>query len=406
MRLSDNDVEAARRERTPYRLTDGRGLYVLVQPNGSKYWRYDYRFNDKRLTLSLGVFPDVQIEEARKAHLKARASIKAGVDPSAERRLEKLRAPITKANTFGEVADELLAKLQRERKAEVTIRKRRWLLKTLAEPLCPIPVDRITAPDVLAILRKVEAEGKLESARRLRAAIGQVMRRAVASGLAAHDPTPALRGEIATPTVKHRAAITHPKEFGRLVRAIQGYDRPMMRCALVLLAYCFPRPGELRLAQWNEVHLKERVWIVPETRAKMRRAHRIPLSPQAIAIFKELKEITGDGRLCFPGERSSTRSISDNSLNAALRTLGYDGETHTAHGFRASASSLLNEHSDFSSDAIELTLGHQDANAVRRAYHRSTHWKEREALMAWWADYVDALARRRTVSELLGPERM
>lgn len=403
MPLTDSDVENASSRRQPYRLTDGKGLYVLVQPNGSRYWRFDYRHEAKRLTLSLGVYPDVSLDAARIAHKAARDQLKAGLDPSQEKRVAKLVAPLAKANTFGDVADELLVKLKRENKAAITIRKRRWLLKTLASDLCDRPVAAITAPEVLVILQKVEKSGRLESARRLRAAIGQVMRRAVASGRATHDPTPSLRGEIASPTVTPRAAIIEPEEAGRLMLAIDGYDRPMMRCALMLLAHCFPRPGELRNARWSEVHFRDKVWTVPATRTKQRRVHRIPLSPHALDLFTELKAITGDGDLCFPGDRSDVRAISDNSLNAALRTLGYDGETHVAHGFRAMASSLLNEHSDFSPDAIELALGHKDPNATRGTYHRSAHWNERQALADWYSDFLERqMKRARSMARIRG----
>lgn len=404
MSLSDAKCRNARAKERPYKLTDANGLYLLVAKNGSRYWRFDYRFGGKRLTMALGAYPETSLVEARDARDLARKQLRDGLNPMEERRVTKLVANVARATTFGLVADELLEKLKREGRAEVTISKRRWLLKALALDLCNRPVAVITPAEVLGLLRQVEGKGHLETAKRLRAAIGQVMRLAVATNRAQADPTSSLRGAIATPTTRHRAAITEPKGAGRLMVAIHEYDRPIVRAAMLVLAHCFPRPGECRLAHWNEVDFKAKVWTIPAERTKMRREHKIPLSRQAIATFRELHGLTGheaDG-LCFPGERARTRPISENTVGVALRTIGFAKEDMSAHGFRALASSLLHEESKFSSETIERALAHQDKNAIRRAYARGEHWNERVRLAQWWSDYLDKLREQTTAKSVSG----
>lgn len=403
MKLNPSDCTRARPKANAYKLNDGAGLYLYVAPVGGKLWRLDYTFQGKRKTLSIGAFPTVTLDGARERRDEAKRQIADDRDPMAEKKVAKLTARVRERNTFAHVAAELIRKLRREGKAPATSKKRLWLLKSLAADLRPRPIAHVTAPEILAVLQKAESRGRLESARRLRAAIGQVMRLAVASGRAAIDPTPALRGAIASPKVRHRSALTEPTDAGRLMDAINGYDGAIMRYALLLSAYCFSRPGELRLASWNEVDIRAKVWAIPAARTKMRREHRVPLSPQAVKQFAALKRITGrnaDG-YCFPSLRPG-RPMSQNTVNAALRTLGFSGDEHVAHGFRAMASSLLNEHSDFAPDVIERALGHQDANAVRRAYNRAEHWLERIKLMAWYADFLDSQCKKVWLERILG----
>jgi integrase len=393
MPLSDVKCRNARAKERPYKLTDANGLYLLVGKTGSRLWRFDYRFDDKRLTMALGAYSEITLVEARQARDAARKLLRDGRDPMEERKITRLTAKVARATTFGLVADELLAKLKREGRAEVTIGKQRWLLKDIAANLCNRPVAAITPAEVLALLREIEAKGHLETARRMRAAIGQVMRLAVATNRAQFDPTVSLRGAIAAPKTKHRAAITEPKGAGRLMVAIHEYDRPIVRAAMLVLAHCFPRPGECRLAHWNEVDFNAKIWTIPAERTKMRREHKVALSRQALATFRELHALTGHDAngLCFPGERARTRPISENTVGVALRTLGFAQEEMSAHGFRALASSLLHEESKFSSEAIERALAHQDKNAIRRAYARGEHWNERVRLAQWWSDYLDKL---------------
>jgi integrase len=302
--------------------------------------------------------------------------------------------------TFSKIASELLIKKRKERKAPNTLAKLEWLYGLANVSLHDRPISEITAPEILLVLRKVEARGHLETAKRLRAVIGEVFRYAVATARASSDPTSALRGALTAPVVKHRAAITDPKELGGLLRAVDGFQgQPSTSAALKLMAYLFPRPGELRMAEWKEFDLAKAIWSIPASRAKMRKEHRIPLPRQTLAILSSLQPVTGHGKLVFPGygisggagRKVEQRPISENTLNSALRRMGYDSDTMTSHGFRAAASTLLNESGKFSADAIERALAHQDPDAVRRAYARGEHWEERVTMMTWWADYLDAL---------------
>jgi integrase len=392
MKLSDAKCRTARPTDRITKLADGHGLYLHVMPSGARYWRLDYRFDGKRKTLALGVYPEISLAEARAGRDKARKLLREGTNPAQQRKIERIHRAHANANTFGLVADELLAKLAREKKSEATLSKRRWLLKDLASPLANRPIAAIEPVEILAVLRDVESRGHLETARRLRSSIGQVMRLAVATNRAANDPTPALRGAIATPKVTHRAAIIDRKGAGRLMLAVQSYDRVVVRSAMEIMAYCFPRPGECRLARWDEIDFDEQIWTIPAERAKMRREHKIPLSRQALETFTYLRRwVGGDSQLCFPGQRAWDRPISENTIAVALRTMGFGKEEMSAHGFRALASTLLHERSNYSSETIERALGHQDANAIRRAYARGAHWEERVTLMQWWADYLDGL---------------
>jgi integrase len=270
----------------------------------------------------------------------------------------------------------------------------KWLFGIANRTLGPRPIGSITAPEIMQVLRVVESRERLESAKRLRAVIGSVFRYAVATGRAAADPTAALRGALAAPVVRHRAAIVAPAAFGELLRAIDGYEgMPEVRAGLQLLALTFVRPGELSAATWHEFDTDKAVWTIPAERAKMRRPHRVPLSRQAINVLDRLRTITGQGHLALPGARGRNRPLSENTLNAALRRLGYTKNEMTSHGFRAAASSILNESGKWNPDAIEAQLAHVEANAVRRAYARVEFWKERVEMMDWWGEKLDQLRR-------------
>jgi integrase len=256
------------------------------------------------------------------------------------------------------------------------------------------PITEITAPEILAVLRSVEARGRLEAARRLRALIGEVFRFAVATGRAEADPTTALRGALTAPVVCHRAAIVEPAGFGGLLRAIAGYNgAPETRIALELIALTFVRPENVREAEWCEFDFHGRVWAIPGPKMKMRNPHRVPLAPQAIALLDELRPMTGKGKYLFPSQRSAARCMSENTLNAALRRLGYAKDEVCSHGFRSSASSMLNESKLWHADAVERQLAHVDKDSVRRAYARADYWDERVRMMTWWADRCDELRR-------------
>jgi integrase len=283
--------------------------------------------------------------------------------------------------------------LEREGRARVTLAKKQWLLDFAYPTFGNRPVAEISARDLLALLRQIEGRGLYETARRLRSTCGMVFRYAIATGRADRDPSMDLRGALTTPQVSHRPTIVDPKSIGALLRAIDGFDgQPTTRAALRLAAYVFARPGELRQAEWKEFDLDAAIWSIPAEKMKMRRPHRIPLARQSLAILRELHEITGNGRWLFPSVRSFARPISENTLNAALRRLGYSSEEMCTHGFRSMASSRLNEMGRWNPDAIERQLAHQEANAVRRAYiHGAEYWPERVLMMQAWADYLDEL---------------
>jgi integrase len=331
------------------------------------------------------------LADARKHRDEAKRLLSDGIDPSEAKKQAK-RAQAESADTFRSIAEEYVSKRTLEGRSQATLTKLEWLLSLAYPKLGSRSIRDIAAPDVLEVLQKVEARGRYETARRLRSTIGSVFRYAMATARAEADPTIALKGALIVPRVRSHAAITKPDPLGGLLRAIETYDgQPSTRLALKLLALLFTRPGELRLAEWSEFDLQRRVWTIPESRMKMRRPHRVPLSSQAICLLEELRKISDGGDLLFPSVRVSTRPLSDNTLNAALRRLGYAGDEMTAHGFRATASSLLNESGKWHPDAIERQLAHVESDDVRRAYARAEFWDERVRMMQWWADYLDEL---------------
>jgi integrase len=389
--LNDTRVRTVKACERPIKLSDSGGLYLLIQPHGSKLWRLAYRFGGKQKTLSIGIYPTVTLKQAREKRDEAKRLLAANMDPSTKRRLEKLGA--STGNTFQVVAEELLMKLEREGRVEATLAKQRWLLHIAYPVIGDRPVAEVTAPEVLSVLRKVEARGRYETARRLRSTCGMVFRYAIATGRAERDPSVALRGALTAPKVIHRAAIVDPAEMGALLRAIEDYDGlPPTKAALKLAPLVFVRPGELRKAEWAEFDLEHAEWRIPAAKMKMRRLHRVPLSKQALAIIYDLRALSGGGRWLFPSVRSTSRPMSENTLNAALRRLGYSTDQMTAHGFKGMASTLLNEMGKWNPDAIERQLAHQESNDVRRAYmHGAEYWPERVKMMQTWADYLDEL---------------
>jgi integrase len=375
------------------KLSDGGGLglQLCVMPTGSKLWRVAYSLHNKPKTLSLGAYPAVGIAAARRATEAARAVLASGMDPNLQKRSQRLAKATSAGNTFKTIAQELIAKKKREGRSERTLKKLRWLFDLVQPSIGLRPVADIEAPEVLAALRIVEAKGQFETAGRLRAVIGEVFRFAIATGRTSNDPTFALCGALTAPKVTHRAA-TDAKGLGALLRAIDGFEgQATTKACLQLMALLFPRPGELRLARWTEFDFVGAVWTIPAARTKMRREFQIPLSRQAIDILQGLLPLTGRYDLVFSDLRTATRPISENTMNAALRRLGFAQDEMTSHGFRAAASTLLNESGEWSPDAIERALAHQDADAVRRAYARGAHWKERVKMMQSWADQLDAM---------------
>ena len=394
MALSDIEIRSARAEEKPIKLFDGGGLYLLVQPNGSRWWRFKYRFQGRELAVSLGVYPEVSLKLARERRDEARKKVAQGIDPSAERKAVKEARLVT----FGGVAEEWLA-IQAKTLAPVTYTKAKWMLTTFVYPrLGHRPIAEITAPELLGALRVIESRGRHETAHRTKQRVGQIFRYAIATGRAERDVSVDLRGALTPAVAKNHAAIIDPAQIGHLLRAIDGYaGQPATHAALKLAPLVFVRPGELRQAEWSEFNFETAEWRIPAARMKMRDHHVVPLSRQAIEILLELRPITDRSKYVFPSLRTNSRPMSENTINAALRRLGYGHEEMTGHGFRAMASTCLNEQG-WHPDVIELQLAHTERNKVRAAYNRSTRLIERRTMMQAWADYLDSL---RTGAEII-----
>lgn len=391
MPLNDARIRALKSGDRPTKHGDGGGLLLIVNPNGSKLWRMVYRYGGKQKQLSFGAWPDVSLAQARAQRDEARKLLADHIDPSQKKKQDKIAKAAAASNTFAALADEFLDKVRREGRAETTLAKKRWLIGLAEADLGDRPISEITAAEILVPLRRVEAEGNYETARRLRATISQVFRFAIATARAPNDPTGGLKGALIAPKPTHRAAITDWEGFGGLVRAVWSYGGAVETCAaLKLMVLLYPRPGELRQAEWVEFDLDRAVWTIPAKRTKMRREHRKPLSSLALEILLELRDITGNRQLVFPSYQNPERPLSENTMNAALRRLGFGKEEMTSHGFRASASTFLNESGLWSPDAIEAELAHVGADEVRRAYHRGLHWEERVRMAAWWAKEISS----------------
>jgi integrase len=404
MPLTDAAIRGAKAAESRKKFSDGGGLQLWVEASGAKLWSLAYRFDGKQRRLALGPYPDVSLREARDRREEAKRLLRDGVDPAAKKREDRLAQRAADAVTLKVVGDELLDKKRREGKATRTIEKVRWLLDMAYVDLGDRPIRSISSVEILDVLRGVEGKGNYETAKRLRATLSETFRYAIATARGENDPTLALRGALTTPTVTHRAAITERKAFGGLLRAMDGFEgQASTKAALLLMALLFQRPGELRQAEWSEFDFERAVWTVPAARMKMRREHRVPLPRQALAVLRDMQAISGRGRLAFPGygisggegRKVEQRPLSENTMNAALRRLGFGQEEMSSHGFRASASTILNESGLWSSDAIEAALAHQDRDAVRRAYARGAYWDERVRMAQWWADECDLMRSER-----------
>jgi integrase len=391
MPLSDASIRSALPSEKPRKMADSGGLYLLVNPSGSRWWRFDYRHHGKRKTLSMGTYPDTGLKDARTRRDAARKLLSDGVDPGVARKASKLASASGALNNFAVIAAEWLS-LQKARMAVSTFEKAEWTFKELVNPwIGTRPIAEIDAPELLNLLRKIEKRGAHETAHRTKQRCGQVFRYAIATSRAKHDPSGDLRGALAPVVSKSRAALTEPSKIRQLLLAIAKYDgSKITKAALLFSPYVFVRPGELRNAEWSEMDLVAGIWRIPAARMKMREEHVVPLAPQSISILSELMEITGRGQFVFPGYRGNARTMSENTINAALRYMGFDKETMTGHGFRAMASSRLNE-MGWSPDIIERQLAHTERNKVRAAYNRAQYLAERRQMMFAWANYLDAL---------------
>lgn len=389
MYLSSFAVEKAKPRAKPYKLRDGDGLHILITTSGSKLWRFRYRHNGTQKMIGFGAFPEVSLAQAREKRDEARKVVAAGEDPSQKRKNERRAVQIAATNTFGVIAIEYIEKCEAEGMAEQTGYKKRWLLQDLAKPLTDKVITEITPADILALLKGVEKTGRRESARRLRAIIGAVYRYAIATLRAENDPTYALRGALMAPKVTHRAAITDEVQLGRLYGSICEYDGwPTLRAALQLTLLTMCRPGEVRHMKRSEISFPKALWQIPADRMKMGIAHDVPLSRQALEVLRGVWELFPNSELVLPSIRSWQRPLSENALNSALRRMGYGPNEVTAHGFRASASTVLNGRG-FTPDVIEAALAHQEKDAVRAAYNRAKYLPERAKLMQEWADLLD-----------------
>ena len=391
--LTDTACRTSKPREKAYKLSDAGGLHLLIQPNGSRLWRQAYRFHGKQKLIALGSYPIVPLASARAAREVNKGLLAKGVDPSAQRKIDRIGERAMASNTFRAVGDELMEKFRLEGDDPKTLSKKKWLLGFVNEDLGDRPVSQIKAPELLDALRKIERRGRHDSARRARSLAGRVFKYAIATGKAERDPSVDLIGALVVAKVQHRAAIVDPIRVGALLRAVDDLDgQPTTRSSLQLIALTFVRPGELRHAEWAEFDFgKKPVWNIPAEKMKMPRPHKVPLAPQAIAVLTGIREITGSSKYVFPQVRSWHRPISDGTLNAALRRMGYDKTEMTAHGFRSTASTLLNESGRWHGDAIERQLAHQEEDETRAAYNHAEFWSERVDMMEWWANYLDEL---------------
>jgi len=370
---------------------DGEGMYLLVKQAG-KYWRFDYRFNGVRKTAAFGTYPEVSLAKARQRRLEARTLLADGIDPSVDKREKRQNSRQMERQTFVVVAREWLEKTKAQRAETTQVKVNDWLTHNLFPYIGSMPISQIKPRDVLLALERMEARGAIESAHRVKQLCGQVFRYAVAIGLAERDVTTDLRGALAVIPRSHYAAITDPQDVAKLMRAIHGYaGHPYATAALKLSPLLFVRPGELRNAEWSEINLDAAEWRIPGVKMKMKNDHVVPLAVQAIEILKTMQPMTGHGKYVFPSIRTEDRCMSENTINACLRSLGFSKEVMTAHGFRAMARTILDEILEERVDLIEHQLAHAVRDTNGRAYNRTAHLPARRAMMQRWADYLDKL---------------
>lgn len=399
MALSDTACRKAKPAPRVRKLADEKGLALWITPGGARYWRFRYRWQGKEQLLSLGVYPDVTLEKARKKRDAMRELLADKINPSTHRQEMKAASADLAANTFEAVARAWLAKNAENWVPAHGDRIKRRLEVDVFPWLGTRPIAEIAPREVLKVLQRIEGRGAIETAHRAMSECSQVFRFAIATQRAETDPTRDLRGALATPEEAHHASITEPKAVGELLRAIRGYKGSFVTaCALKIAPLVFVRPGELRHAEWSELDLDKAEWRIPAEKMKAREPHIVPLSQQALDVLRELQPLTGRGRYVFPGVRSNKRPMSENTVLGALRRLGYTREQMTGHGFRSVASTLLNEQG-WNRDAIERQLAHAERDGVRAAYNYAEYLPERRKMMQAWADYLDRLAAERNVLE-------
>ena len=407
---SDATIKTAELKAAPYRLKDGVGLYLLIRPDGKKWWRLDYTHEGKRKTLSLGTYPDTGLALARRKATAARELVAAGIDPSDARKAQKAQRAETQeierrlaegiplADSFEAIAREWFAKFEAKWVAGHADKIIRRLERDIFPWLGARYITEIKAPELLAAVQRIEDRGAIDTAHRALQNCGQIFRYAIATGRAERDISADLRGALAPKSKAHLPAITDPKAIGGLLRSIDGYSGYFVtKCALRIAPLVFVRPGELRKAEWAEIDLDNAEWNIPAERMKMRQPHLVPLSRQAVEILRELHAVTGRGRFVFPGARTNGRPMSDNAVLAAMRRMGIPKEEMTGHGFRAMARTVLDEILGFRPDWIEHQLAHAVRDPNGRAYNRTAHVEKRREMMQGWADYLDAIKTENVV---------
>jgi integrase len=391
MPLTDKAVRSAKSADKPQKLSDSGGLYLLVHPNGSKYWRLKYRILGKEKVLALGVYPQVSLSDARSKREDAKRLLANGKDPSQVKQEHKANAKFEASNTFEAVAREWLNKKAAKQVDKTRNRNLRILELNIFKYIGSTPINQVTSKSLLSALHKMEQRGIVDSAHRALQICGEVFRYAIATERAQADLSLVLKGALTPIKEKHHASISDPKGVADLLRTIHMYEGSLLtQQALKLAPLVFVRPGELRHAEWSEIDLEAGEWRIAANKMKMKAVHIVPLSTQAIYILKEVKQINGDGKYVFPGVRSTDRPMSENTVNAALRRLGYEKEQMTGHGFRSMASTILHEQG-WPHEAIERQLAHAERNKVSAAYNYAEHLPKRREMMQAWADYLDAL---------------
>ncbi|MEO5326877.1 MAG: integrase arm-type DNA-binding domain-containing protein [Magnetococcus sp. THC-1_WYH] len=398
MPLTDTSIKQAKPKEKPFRLSDSGGLYLEVAPSGGKLWRLKFRFGGKEKRLAFGVYPEVSLKQARERRDDARRLLAEGIDPGEHRKITRAMDKSRTEDTFEAVAREWFSKYSPTWAETHSSKIIRRLEMDVFPWLGGRPVKEISALELLTVLRRIEDRGALDTAHRAKQNCGQVFRYAVATGRAEHDPSSALRGALPPAKGGHFPSIVDPQAVGELLRAIDGYSGSYVtKCALRLAPLVFVRPGELRHAEWLEFNLDGATWTIPGEKMKAGEKHIVPLSIQAVAILREIQPLTGSGKYVFPGERTADRPMSENTVLAALRRMGYPVGAMTGHGFRSMASTILNEQG-WHRDAIERQLAHGERDAVRAAYNHAEHMPERKKMMQAWADYLDQLAGKNVVA--------
>jgi integrase len=402
--LTDMRVKNAKPKEKPYKLADGGGMYLEITPSGSKLWRMKFvQSSGKESRLSFGAYPEVSLTQARAARAAARQLKATDVDPGQAKRDVKLARAAAALNSFEAIARQWLTKTAAERAESTQAKNTAWLEKNIFPEIGPMPISTIKPRDVLGALQKIEARGAIESAHKIKQICGQIFRFAVASGLAERDVTADLRDALAAVPEAHYAAITDPKQVAELLRAIYTYiGHPYATAALKLAPMLFQRPGELRSMEWVEIDWDKAEWNIPASKMKMKVAHLVPLPTQALELLRGIQAISGHAKFVFPSVRTSARCMSENTINVALRSMGYPKEVMTGHGFRAMARTIMDEVLDERVDLIEHQLAHAVKDPNGRAYNRTAHLPARRKMMQRWADYLDKLRAGADVVPLHG----